>query len=160
MKITANSLMLYWQYVCDMKSKDRHNVSSPEPLFKMNSLGDIVFNRLNYVSNDILRQKLSYYEEDKAYAIENGILFTPFLDDRCIRYIWNSKIKSVYVVGWYICKPHTQIMQVNGNDMTIEDYINALSTLGIYEWEQIPKGLRYHDEAIAYLRQLSETSSI
>ena len=160
MKITANSLILYWQYVCDIKSKSKDYISSLKPLFALNSFGDIAFNPDNYASNDILRYIVDLYDPSEVYLIEQGRLMIPYAGDTHIIYIWNNKTNDMYTVSWYKSRGRTETMQVNGQNMDIQSYINALSTLGIYEWEQIPKGLRYHDEAIAYRRQLSETSSI
>lgn len=160
MKITANNLILYWQFVCDIQSKSKDYISSPNPLFTLNSFGDIAFNPDNFASNDILRYIVDLYDPSEFYLIAQGRLMIPYAGDTHIIYIWNNNTDDMYTVGWYKSRGKTETMQVNGQNMDIQSYIDALATLGIYEWEQIPKGLRYHDEAIAYLRHLSEISSI
>lgn len=160
MKITTNSLLLYWQFVCDSKSKDKHYVSSPSPLFTLSIFDDLVFNPDNAFSNDILRYKIDCYDRDNVYNIADACILSPWVDNAHMVYIWNIKTHIMYTVGWYKERGRTETMQINGGDMTLDDYLEALHTIGLYEWEDIPEGPAYHDEAIAYLRQLSETSSI
>ena len=160
MKITANTLILYWQFICDIKSKSKDYISSPKPLFTLNPFDDIAFNPDNYASNDILRYIVDLYDPCEVYLIAQGRLMIPYTGDTHIIYIWNNNTNDMYTVGWYKSRGRTETMQVNGQNMDIQSYIDALETLGIKEWEQIPNGLAYHNEAMAYLRQLSETSSI
>ena len=160
MRITTNSLILYWGYICNAKACDSHYASKPVPLFTLNKFEDLAFNPDNVFSNDILRYKLDCYDRDNAYNIADACILSPWVGEAHMVYIWNIKTHIMYTVGWYKDRGRTETMQINGDDMTLDDYLEALHAIGLYEWEDIPEGLAYHNEALAYLRELSETSSI